>query len=180
MATPAHLTSGIRALRVGAVLVVAGIALVACGSSSSGGSSGNSTVTPSAQTSSATTPASTPGTSTPAVSGAAFCKYAKTEKSKVAAEEKAFAVDSPAQLQKIEQEALTAVTELAANAPAAVKSDVTLVVTTDEKVFNDFKAVHYDFAKLNPRDLSTLDTPAFANAGRAIATYFGRVCSKSA
>jgi hypothetical protein len=173
MVTPAFLTARGRAVRLAAVLTAASAALVACGSSGSSGSSPPTTVT------STTTSSAQPAGGGTSTTLASFCKYAKTEKSEVASEEKAFALDSPAQLQKFEQEALAAITALSASAPAAVKDDVKLVVTSDEKVFADLKAAHFNFSKVNASDLSKIDTPAFVNATHAITAYFRQACGVS-
>jgi hypothetical protein len=181
MVTPAWVAPGIRAARLCAVLAVAGVALVACGGGSSGSSGAGAqiTTTPPVQSSAATTPSSQPTSSGAPASLTSFCKYAKTEKAQVASEEKAFALDSPAQLEKFEQEALSAITALSASAPAAVKSDVKLVVTTDEKVFADLKAAHFNFSKVNTSDLSKADSPAFVNAAHGIVAYFHQACGGS-
>jgi hypothetical protein len=177
---------GARRLRAAAVLAVAGVMLAACGGGSKTLSVNVTSPNPPVQTSAATTPSAPasvpptsvpPTTSTPATdTGASFCKYAKTEKSQVADEVKAFEADSPAQLAAFEQRALSAVTALAASAPASVRSAVKTVVTADQAFFNQLKAAHFDYAKLNPSDVEKINTPAFVRATHTIVNYFQTKC----
>jgi hypothetical protein len=173
-----HPPSTMRAhqLAFAAVLGVAGLVLVGCGGGSSAPTSQVASSAP-AQTST-TAPASSPPatTSATATQAGSFCKYAKTEKSQVADEIKAFSLDSPAQLEAFEQRALTDVTALAATAPASVRSAVKIVVTTDEAFFNQLKAAHFDYAKLNPATVAKVDTPAFVQAAHTIVNYFQHAC----
>ena len=168
-------------LSLAAVLAVAGLLLAGCGGGSNASTAQTVSTAP-AQTSATPTASSAPvTTSSPATQvGASFCKYAKTEKSQVADEVKAFSLDSPAQLEAFEQRALSDVTALAATAPASVRSAVKLVVTTDQAFFDQLKAAHFDYAKLNPTAVAKVDTPAFVRATHTIVNYFQHACGGAA
>jgi hypothetical protein len=176
-----------RALRVGAVLLSAGAVITACGSGSSGGAAaGSSNVTPTvtATTPSTTTPttASTTPTSTGnsgTLSAASFCTYAKKQKAQAAGEAKQFAADSPAELAAYTQKALAELEQFTASAPAAVKSDVQVVVVADQKVFAALKQAGYNYRNLNPQTFASLDSPALQQASAGIATYFAKTCGIS-
>lgn len=167
-------------LPLAALLAVAGLVLAGCG-----GGSSTSTAQPvssaAAQTSAVATASSAPAApSSPATTvGASFCKYAKTEKSQVADEIKAFSLDSPAQLEAFEQRALSDVTALAATAPASVRNAVRIVVTTDQSFFDQLKAAHFDYRKLNPSSVAKVNTPAFVQATHTIVAYFRHACGVS-
>jgi hypothetical protein len=164
--------------RTAAVLAVAGVTLAACGGPSKT-ISVQTQGTAAVQSPPPATPSSAPvTTSAPAtnVGGASFCKYAKTEKTQVADEVKAFSLDSPAQLEAFEQRALSDVTALAATAPSSVKAAVATVVATDRAFFNQLKAAHFDYRKLNPTAVEKINTPAFVRAIHTIVNYFEHAC----
>jgi hypothetical protein len=163
-------------LPLAVLLVAGGIVLAGCGGRSSGSTAQTVSSAP-AQASTAAASSAPANTSTPAVNvGASFCKYAKTEKSQVADEMKAFSIDSPAQLEAFEQRALSDVTALVATAPASVRSAVKIVVTTDQSFFDQLKAAHFDYRKLNPTTVAKVDTPAFVQATHTIVNYFQHAC----
>jgi hypothetical protein len=182
MPSPAGGRVRVARLRLATVLALAAIALVACGGGSKSPAA-QSVSSPPVQTSAATSPSSTPtssstpsSSSTPVTGTASFCKYAKAEKSEVASEVKAFSVDSPAQLQAFEERALSVITGLASSAPASVQHAVHVVVTGDQSFFNQLKAAHFDYAKLNPTSISKIDTPAFVGATHTVVNYFSHAC----
>jgi hypothetical protein len=166
-----------RRLRVAVVVATSGAVLAACGGGSSAAGAQSVGSAP-VQTSPAPTPSSAPATaSAPTTgSGTSFCKYAKAEKSEVANEIKAFSLDSPAQLEKFEEQALSAVSALAASAPAPVKSAVQTVVTTDQTFFKELKAANFDYAKLNTSAIAKINTPAFRSANQTIVNYLRTAC----
>jgi HPt (histidine-containing phosphotransfer) domain-containing protein len=164
-------------VRVALVLAVAGFLLAACGGSSSAPSAQGGSSVP-VQTSAAVTPTSPPTTSSaPATGGgASFCTYARSEKSEVATELQAFTKDSPAQLEKFENQLLNVATALASSAPASVKSAAKTVKATDQAFFGELQSAHFVYANLNTTAVAKLNTPAFMKAIQTIVTYLGSKC----
>jgi hypothetical protein len=166
-----------RSVGVALVLAVAGFLLTACGGSSSAPSAQGGSSVP-VQTSAPASP-SAPATtsSTPATGGgASFCTYARSEKSEVATELQAFTKDSPAQLEKFENQLLAVASSLASSAPASVRTAAVTVKASDQAFFNDLKSAHFVYANLNPTAVAKLNTPAFMKAIQTIVTYLGSKC----
>jgi hypothetical protein len=163
-----------RGLRVSGVLIAAGIALTACGSSSSGGAVDSSLSNPT------TTPSSTssapPVSSGGGLSDASFCAFAKAQQANAAKEAKEFEGDTPQQLGAFVQKTLGQLQEFASSAPSAIKPDVAAAVVADQKVFAALKNANYDYRKLSPAALESVDTPAFRKASADIAAYLKDKC----
>jgi hypothetical protein len=165
----------LRGLRVGAVLIAAGISLAACGSSSSGGTAAaGSSTAPSAA---ASTPAASSGGST--LDADAFCTYAKKTQSEETKQAQAFSSDSPKQLAAYVQQSLSELQAFAAAAPSAIKGDVTTVVAGVDKLFTALKNANYDYTKIPPSSVQAIDTPAFTQADAAISSYLKSKCGIS-
>jgi hypothetical protein len=157
-----------------------GVLLAGCGSSSKAAGP-----TPAAGTSASSTavasgaPAAVAASSQAAVKisgGGSFCDDARAEKAQEAKDISAFTADSPAQLQKFEEQAMAELPVFAAAAPSAIKSDVALVVSGDEAIFNGLKAAGFSYAKLDPKIAAQFETPAFTNASAAITAYLTKTC----
>jgi hypothetical protein len=171
------MTVRLHGLRAGAVLVAAGIALSACGSSSSGGSGPTSpTSSAIASTSTSSASAAPNSNSSGLASGSSFCTYAKTQQEQAAKEIKAFESDSPKQLNAFVGRALSELQAFTSTAPAAIKADVAIAVTGDQKVFAALKKANYDYRDVSPTALESVDTPAFKRATLAIASYLESRC----
>jgi hypothetical protein len=169
-------TAGSR-LRAGAVLVATGAMLVACGGASSGSSKANGTSGGAPHASSVPTSSSGSGSGGgKSISTASFCAYAKEQQQQSATEIKAFESDTPAQLEQYETNALAQLSKFASTAPTPIRSDVQLVVTQAQALVSDLKAANFDFQKLPPSDLSTLNAPKLAKASDAITTYLRTAC----
>lgn len=172
-------------LRIGAALISCGFLLAACGSSGSSAAGPTPSSAAAAQSSAnAASPVSPPSSaaaaSTGAIAGAgadvSFCKDAKLQQAQQTAALKALTTDSPQQLEAFENQALAALTTLTSSAPAAIKSDVAVIVAADQKLFAALKAANFNYTKLNPTTLSSLDGSALANASKGIAAYLTTKC----
>jgi hypothetical protein len=163
----------LRGLRFGAVLIAAGIALAACGSSSSGGSGAAALNSPAAA---ATDTASAPAASSGGSGSGSFCGFAKTAQAQEANDSKAFTSDNPKQLATYSQKAVAELETFSAAAPSAIKTDVTTVVAGAEKLFTLLKKANYDYKKVDPTSFEAIDTPAFNQANAAIASYLKNTC----
>ncbi|HVW81155.1 MAG TPA: hypothetical protein VHB69_09485 [Mycobacteriales bacterium] len=164
-----------RALRVSAVLIAAGISLAACGSSSSGGTSatGVTTTTPSAA---ATSTASTPTTGSSGGGSSSFCGLATKAQAQENQDAQAIESDTPAQLEAYVNKAKGELAAFSAAAPSAIKPDVVTVVAGADKLFAALKKAGYDFKKIDPTSLQSIDTPAFSKANDAISSYLKDKC----
>jgi hypothetical protein len=172
-------TTRVRGARLVMVVAAAALGLVACGSSSSGAGAQAANSAPVQTSAPATTsaPASPPASSAPPSSGGgSFCDYGKAEESQLAAELKAYTADTPAQLEKFEQQALNEAKTFSSSAPPAIKSAIDTAIATDQEFFNELKAVNFDYTKLSPADLAKIQTPAFTKANQTLANYFRTKC----
>jgi hypothetical protein len=165
----------LRGLRFGAVLIAAGLSLAACGSSSSGGTAAaGSSTTPSAAASDTTTPAASSGGGV--LDAGSFCTFAKKAQSEEAKQGQAFSSDSPQQLAAYVQKSLAELQTFASAAPSAIKGDVATVVTGVNKLFDALKKANYDYTKISPSAVQSIDTPAFTQADAAVASYLKTKC----
>jgi hypothetical protein len=168
-------TMQMRGLRLSAVLIAAGIALTACGSSSSGGTSAASTTSPT----SSTTPSAAPTSSLGALGSGSFCLEAKAEEAQASKEIKAFESDTPAQLSAFAQHVLAELQTFTSSAPSAIKADVAIAVAADQKIFAALKKANYNYKNVSPTAFESVDTPAFKRATAAITKYFQTKCGIS-
>lgn len=113
--------------------------------------------------------------------GSSFCQAALQEKSQETKEEQAFTTDTPAQLEKFEQEALAALPKFFAAAPSQIKGAAQVIISADQKVFNALKAADFNFTKLGSDSAlaSSFESPTFLNAVKVIDNYLGTVCGIS-
>ena len=180
MTNPKPVTTRVRRARLVMVVAAAALGLVACGSSSSGAGAQPANSAPVQTSAPATTSApasSAPASSAPPSSGGgSFCDYGKAEESQLAAELKAYTADTPAQLEKFEQQALNEAKTFSSSAPPAIKSAIDTAISTDQEFFNELKAVNFDYTKLSPADLAKIQTPAFTKANQTLANYFRTKC----
>jgi hypothetical protein len=165
-----------RGLRIASILLVGGIALTACGSSSSGGNTASppNSVAPTGVAPTTAAPVGNSGGGSD--SGSTFCKFAKAEQAQQTTEAQELTTDSPAQLGTFIQHAFSALSALAAAAPSAIKSDVQILVAADQAIFTALKNAKYNYKNVSPTTFTAVDTPAFKKATTAITTYLATSC----
>jgi hypothetical protein len=169
-----NVSTRLRVLRTGAVLIAAGISLAACGSSSSGGTSATALNSPAASDT-----ASAPAVTSSGLGSGSFCGFAKTAQSQEENDSKAFTSDNPKELAAYSQKAVSELEAFSAAAPSSIKPDVATVVTGAEKLFALLKKANYDYTKVDPTSFESIDTPAFTKADDAIASYLKDKCGIS-
>jgi hypothetical protein len=174
-----------RAFASGVALLTAGLLLAACSSSGGSATASGGTTSPAAGSTTVSTPAaSTSAASTSAAAssvnlgsgGGSFCDLARSEKAAESTEAGAFATDKPAQLEKLEEADLAKLPIYLAHAPSSIKPALTVVVKATEKIFDELKAVNFDYTKLGAADLSSFESPAFDAANKKITAYLSTVC----
>jgi hypothetical protein len=156
-----------------------GVLLAGCGSSSkAAGSAATPTTSGSAVTATSAAPSSAAATQAAVKisGGGSFCDDARAEQAQEDKDVSAFTTDSPAQLQKFEETAMAELPIFAAAAPSSIKSDVNLIVSGDEAIFNGLKAAGFNYAKLDPKVTSEFETPAFTSAASAVTAYLQKSC----
>jgi hypothetical protein len=155
-----------------------GVLLAGCGSSSK--TAGSAPVASTSGPTSVTTPATTPSSAAPPAvkiaGGGSFCDDARSEQAQEDKDVSAFTTDNPAQLQKFEETAMAELPIFAAAAPSSIKSDVNLIVSGDEAIFNGLKAAGFSYAKLDPKVTAQFETPAFSSAASAVTDYLQKSC----
>ncbi|MEO8888482.1 MAG: hypothetical protein ABI429_04220 [Jatrophihabitantaceae bacterium] len=108
-----------------------------------------------------------------------FCRQATLAQQAQRKNVNAFTVDSPASLQKFEQQALGTLSGFVASAPSTIKDDVKVLVAADHRLYAALAAAHFDIRKINPDSLSELQTPAFTKATTSITAYLATSCGIS-
>ncbi|WP_375476783.1 hypothetical protein [uncultured Jatrophihabitans sp.] len=167
-------------------MIAAAVLLAGCSSSGSGGSSGSSGGSGSAPTSSgsaantsassSTAPTTGDTTAVAIGGGGSFCGLARAEKANSAKAATAYTGSSPAQLKKLEETAMSQLPVFAAQAPSAIRPAVNTLVTAEQKLFKVLKSANFDFRKINPTALTSLESPAFTKATTTIDSYLTKVC----
>jgi hypothetical protein len=159
---------------------MAGVLLTACG----GGSTTLSTPAAAGSTAIGAAAAGTsaaagaPASSSVALgnSDSSFCQEALAEQAQEAKDIDAFTADTPAQLEQFEQQALNELAIFVKKAPAAIKSAVQTIADADQTLFNDLKAVNFDYTKLGPNIATSFDTPSFMAATTTVTNYLASAC----
>lgn len=165
-----------RGAVVGALLV-AGIVLAGCGGSSELTSTAATKASSQSSVSSSAAPSST--SSTKPLSGnpnSSFCVEAAAEQAQEDKNAEAFTTDSPADLQKFEEQGQAELKVFVAKAPSQIKSAVLTIAAADDTLVNALKAVNYDITKLDPTAAKAVDTPAFEAAVTTVDDYLEQVC----
>jgi hypothetical protein len=163
------------------VLLVAGIVLAGCGGSSSlTSSAATKTSSPSSLSLSAASSAAPSSTSTSkALTGnpnSTFCVEAAAEQAQEDKNTEALTGDSPADLQKFEEQSQAELKVFVSKAPSQIKSAVQTIADADNTLVNALKAVNYDITKLDSSAISGVDTPAFEAAVTTVDNYLEQVC----
>jgi hypothetical protein len=181
----------VRGLGLGAAVVTAALLLTGCGSSSSSGggaaaalaskaagaiSSGASSAASAASDGSSTKASSSSTTKITGNSNSSFCVEAVAEQAQEEKLSSAFTSDSPADLEKFENTELLALQSFVSKAPAQIKGAVQTISAADMTLYNALKTAGWDYTKLDPSVLSTLDTPALEAASDQVTAYLKQVC----
>ena len=179
-------THPIRLVSVG-VLAAIGLLVSACSSSGSAPAAGTTAAGPASVV--ASSPAASAATPTPSPAGSAdsgggganlgsgsFCTVAKAEQKQSEKESTAYSSGDPASLKKLETDGLSELQRFVSIAPSAIKPDVQLIATADQKLFNALKAARFMIAKVDQSVLTQLQTPAFTAAEKHITTYLATTC----
>ena len=82
----------------------------------------------------------------------------------------------PAQLRTRFQDAANTIAEAAAVAPPEIKADVGLLDQAYKQLLAVLQQAGFDFTKVSPTALQTLQTPAFADASTRLDAYRARTC----
>jgi hypothetical protein len=158
------------------LLLVAVIVLTGCGSSLKTASGAGTTATTST---SAAASAAAPSSTSSAVSGnsnSSFCVEAKIEQAQEDKNTDAFTGDSPADLQKFEEQGQAELKVFEAKAPSQIKSAVQTIATTNDTLVTALKAANWDVTKLDPTVTQNIDSPAFEAAVTTVDNYLKQVC----
>jgi hypothetical protein len=174
----------VRRLHAAIALTAATVLLAACSSGATKAAAGSTSVgvaRSSAASGSASSPASTSATpTTPKLKAgnpnSSFCGLARQEQAQEEKDASAFATDTPAELEKFEEQAMAELPAFADQAPDEIKASVKLLVAADAAIFAELKKANFDFTKLSTTDLSSLDTPAFTAASQQVTTYLEKTC----
>jgi hypothetical protein len=162
---------------VGALLI-AGAVLAGCGGSSKS-ASGAGTAAANKSATSAASSAAAPSSSASKVSGnsnSSFCVEAAAEQAQEDKNADAFTGDSPADLQKFEEQGQAELKLFVAKAPSQIKGAVQTIAATNDKLAAALKAANYDVTKLDSSFTQTIDTPEFEAAVTAVDNYLEQVC----
>lgn len=173
-------TSGAKTrVHAGTALVGIAFLVAACGSSGSkSASSGASAAIKSAGASQA--PASSkPPKVAKAGSGGSFCDKARSLDAAQSKDAEALTTGDPKQLEKFEENALSALSGIVASAPSEIKGALATLATGDQKFFDSLKAANFNIAKVSPETLSELQTPEFTQATDKITAYLATTCGIS-
>jgi hypothetical protein len=174
--TPAAIATGL--------LLVAGLVLAGCGSSSkvvSGAGASAAAIKSAASSGAASGSAAgaSPSSTSSVVTGnpnSSFCVEAAAEQAQEDKDTEAFTTDSPADLKKFEDQAQAELKVFVSKAPAALKGDVQTIATADNALVAALDKVNYDFTKLDPTFATSFDTPAFEAAVTNVDNYLEQVC----
>jgi hypothetical protein len=165
-----------RLVQVTATVAAATIALAAC----AGSSIKSATVagTTSGSTSAAVSVATSGVKIAPPLgnSTSKFCQVAQQAQAQTTQQEQQFSTDTPAELQKFEEQAMAALTLYAAQAPTQIKGALQTILAAEQTLFNDMKASGYDITKMTANDLSAFETPAFVTAVTTVTNYLATTC----
>jgi hypothetical protein len=165
--------------------VLAGVLLTACGSGTSGtlgaALGASSSAAAGAASGAANDGATSAATSAPSStikgdSNSRFCTLAVAEQQEEDKTSSAITGDSPQDLQKFEEQAISALPAFVAAAPSAIKSAVQTLAAADQKFFAALKAAGYDYTKLDPSIESTFEDPQFTAAATTVTNYLTQVC----
>jgi hypothetical protein len=134
---------------------------------------------------SATSPTTVAGGTAPTVAAAkagnldsSFCQASRGLKRREAAEEKSL-LNTPASVEKAENQAVADLPEFQRLAPASLQSAVAVLVTEDRRIFTDLQAVNFNYADLTPAVNKSLQSPQFTQADDQITNYLTHVCGIS-
>lgn len=169
---------------VGALLV-AGLVLAGCGGSSKSASNIGA-VAASKAAASAVSAGSSAGSSSAASpsssvklsgnSNSSFCVEATAVQAEQDKNGEELLGDTPADLQKFEEQSQAELKLFVSKAPAQIKSAVQTIATADDTLVNALKAANYDITKVDPKVTESLDTPAFESAVTTVDDYLEQVC----
>jgi hypothetical protein len=162
-------------------ILLAAIVLTACGSSSSStlGAAASAAAADGSASGSASGSAASPAGSSAAIKGdsnSKFCTFAVAEQAQEDKTSQEITGDSPQDLQKFEEQAISALPAFVAAAPSAIKSAVQTLAAADQKFFTALKAAGFDYTKLDPSIESTFEDPQFTAAATTVSDYLEQVC----
>ena len=171
-----HRTVAVRLLPV----LVVGLALAGCGSSSSTTNAGATSSSAGGGSSAASTPSDTPAASTPAVTGGDFCAKIVAEKKQLTTNEMPALLQSgtPAAWKKYLEATAAMNDSLYAAAPDEIKSAVDQLRQVNVKLTEVLSAANYDITKVKSTEILKAITSAdYKKASAAFAAYVKTNCS---
>ena len=164
-------SSSTSALNAAAAASSAASAISAAAASGAAGASGADAGASAATSASASSTVKLTGNS-----NSTFCIEAAAEQAQEDKASSALVGDSPADLQKYEEQAVAELSAFASKAPAQIKSAVQTLVAAYQTFFNALKAANFDYTKLDPSAVASIETPAVQAATDTVTTYLKQVC----
>ena len=157
-----------RARRRIAAALLAAVAMAGCGSS------GKKATTTTAAASAAVTTLTT----VKATGGGSFCtKVADAINNGVSKAAQAFQQGrTPDQLKTEFEQTRKAEQDALSGAPSEIKADLQVLISASNKVFDALSAANYDFTKVDPAALSSVNTPAVQTASQHVTAYVKDHC----
>jgi hypothetical protein len=120
--------------------------------------------------------ATLPPTTARAVSTDPFCNFVRTYNDRFGRINPG-ALSDPQQFRTVMQDASNAIEEAAANSPAAIKADVTLMSQAVQKLLDAFQKANFDVTRIDVSALNDLATPQFTAAGQRLDAYTRQNCA---
>jgi hypothetical protein len=149
------------------LVMVLGVAVVACGSSKK--------TTASVSQTTAAGAGATASTTAPSSSGSSNSRYCQLATSVVANSHAQPSPDPKATFANFDSEA----SQFLSLAPSAIKADAQTLVDGIRHYEQVLTNANFDYTKLTPADLQSLQDPKFQNAASRVAAYGAQVCGIS-
>jgi hypothetical protein len=169
------------------VIVASAVVLALSGTGCSGGGSSGAKSTLSSSAGSLTSAAtsakpavtvtSAAASSPVKAAGGSFCKrLSDAVNNPDVAKAASGAVADPAKIKALMAGAVAQGEAAVAIAPAAIKSDVVVLIGASAAFFKALQAANFDYKKLDPKALTAFNTPAVAAAAAHVADYLKSTC----
>jgi hypothetical protein len=119
-------------------------------------------------------PSTTP-TKVVATGGGKFCQEVASSINNSAAQE-AEATSAPTSIKQDIQNEQAVEAQVLKESPSAIKPDLLTIFGATDKLYAALAAANYDYSKIDPTQLSTLDSPQIMTAEQNIETYVKNTC----